>query len=91
MKDNPKAALEDDLKAVLVGLVIACMGSLIVGGNVYWNKFSTQPGPALPILGTIIFALGIALVGVGIVVAILCIAVKVWVIFGRRNNHEHET
>src|ERR1700722_3773033 len=64
---SPKTALEGELTVAVVGLVIAFMGSLITAGGWYFSG-STRSGviagqgpPAgpEPILGTIVFFVGV--------------------------------
>jgi uncharacterized membrane protein YedE/YeeE len=75
-RTDPKAALEGDLKAMLAGLVIAILGSFLVGGDAYWTVWSSSPGPPVPILGVIVFFIGGAIILAGIVLAFLCIVVN---------------
>ena len=48
-----------------------------MGGTFYWTVLNTNPGPAVPVLGIIVFFIGGAIILMGIVLAILCIAVNV--------------
>jgi hypothetical protein len=75
-RTDPKAALEGDFKAMLAGLVIAILGSLLIGGDAYWTVWSSSPGPPVRILGVIVFFIGGAIILAGIVFASLCIVVN---------------
>ena len=75
-RTDPKAALEGDLKAMLAGLMIAILGSLLVGGDAYWTVWSSSPGPPVPLLGVIVFFIGGGIILAGIVLAALCIVVN---------------
>ena len=61
---------------MLAGLVIAILGSFLVGGDAYWTVWSSSPGPPVPILGVIVFFIGGAIILAGIVLAFLCIVVN---------------
>jgi hypothetical protein len=88
MRKEPKAALEGDLKAVLVGLVVTFLGSIFVAGTFYWTVLNAQPGPAMPIFGTVLFFLGGAVIVIGVIMAILCLGVNLWGWASRAAHHE---
>ena len=85
-RNDPKAAIEGDFKAVLAGLVIATLGSLLVGGDAYWTIWSSSPGPPVPIFGVIVFFIGGVIIVTGIVLAILCIVVNLLARVTRRSK-----
>jgi hypothetical protein len=88
MREDPKAALEGDLKAVVVGLVIIFFGSMFVAGTFYWTVLNTQPGPAMPILGTVIFFVGGVIMVTGLTMAILCLGVNFWGWLSKEIHHD---
>jgi hypothetical protein len=75
---SPKLVLEEDLRFALAGLVVVFFGSLITAGGYYWTGGRYSSGssvyqqPPEPILGVIVFFIGVALIGVGVIGAILC-------------------
>ncbi len=90
MRRDPKASLEGDLKAVLVGVVITFAGSVLVAGTYYWTRLNTQPGPPMPVLGTVIFFIGGAVIVIGVVLALLCLAVSFWGWLGKEAAHDDD-
>jgi len=86
VRSDPKAALEGDFRAVLAGLVIIFLGSVLVGGDAYWTVWSSSPGPPTPILGIIVFFIGGVIVLAGLVLAVLCLIVNVLARMSRRTK-----
>jgi uncharacterized membrane protein YedE/YeeE len=85
-RTDPKAALEGDFKAMLAGLVIAIVGSFLVGGDTYLTVWSSSPGPPLPILGVIVFFIGGAIILAGIVLVFLCVVLNLLARKTKRNQ-----
>jgi hypothetical protein len=85
-RTDPKAALESDLKAMLAGLMIAIVGSLLVGGDAYWTLWSSSPGPPVPILGVIVFFVGGAIILAGVVLACLCVVINLLARVTKKNQ-----
>jgi len=88
MRKDPKAALEGDLKAMLAGLAIAFLGSIFVAGTFYWIVLNSQPGPAMPILGTVIFFIGGVVIVAGLAMALLCLGVNFWGWLSKEVHHD---
>jgi hypothetical protein len=88
MREDPKAGLEGDLKAVLVGLVITFFGSIFVAGTFYWTVLNSQPGPAMPIFGTVIFFIGGVIIVAGVIMAVLCLGVNFWGWLSKEIHHD---
>jgi hypothetical protein len=72
---------------MVVGLVIAFFGSVLVGGTFYWTVLNSQPGPAMPIFGTIIFFIGGIVVVTGLIMAVLCLGVNFWGWLSKEIHH----
>ena len=90
---SPKAAFEEDLTVALVGVVIAFLGSIITAGGWYYSGATRyvviagqrQAAPE-PIIGVIIFFIGIVVIGIGVIAAILCVVLYIWGRFARRKD-----
>jgi hypothetical protein len=91
MRRDPKASLEGDLKAVLAGVVITFFGSVLVAGTAYWTHLNTQPGPPMPVFGTVIFFIGGIVIVIGLVLALLCIGVNFWGWLSKEVQHDGDS
>jgi hypothetical protein len=90
---NPKTAFEDDLKVALVGVVIVFLGSLITAGGWYFSGTTRsvviagqQPAAPEPIIGVIVFFVGIVIIGIGVIAAVLCVVLYVKGRFARHKE-----
>ncbi len=90
---NPKSAFEDDLKVALVGVVIAFLGSLITAGSWYFSGTTRnvviagqQPAAPEPLVGVIVFFVGVVIIGIGVVATMLCVVLYLRGRFARRTK-----
>lgn len=90
---SPKAAFEDDLKVALVGVVIVFLGSIITAGGWYFSGTTRyvviagqQQAAPEPIIGVIVFFIGIVFIGIGVIAAILCVVLYIWGRCARRKE-----
>jgi hypothetical protein len=90
---NPKLAFEDDLKVALVGVVVAFIGSLITAGGWYFSGATSygviagqQATAPEPIIGVVVFFVGIAFIGMGVIAAVLCVVLNLRGRFARRKD-----
>ncbi len=89
---SPKAAF-DDLKVALVGVVIVFLGSIITAGGWYFSGTTRyvviagqQQAAPEPIIGVIVFFIGIVFIGIGVIAAILCVVLYIWGRCARRKE-----
>lgn len=83
VREDPKGAMEADLVIAAGGLIIIFFGGLVAVAGVHPRWQSIQNNSPAPILGTIIVVAGLAIVLLGILLAIA--NVIVW-LGGRRRR-----